>query len=102
MPIKKENRWRYPPNWAAISRHIRFVRDKGKCKRCGAVHGKPHPITGSKVVLTVAHLDHNPENCADTNLESMCQKCHNDYDKEHRKETRNKGKVNHLQQPHAG
>jgi hypothetical protein len=88
MPIKKCNRHRYPPNWAAISRHIRFVRARGKCEVCGAAHGKPHPITGSKVVLTVAHLDHCPENCEDKNLKAMCQKCHNNYDKEHRKETR--------------
>lgn len=39
------------------------------------------------VVLTVAHLDHIPENCEDYNLKAMCQKCHNNYDKKHRKET---------------
>lgn len=33
-----------------------------------------------KVVLTVAHLDHQPENCARENLRALCQKCHNDYD----------------------
>lgn len=39
------------------------------------------------VVLTVAHLDHIPENCQDENLKAMCQKCHNNYDKKHRRET---------------
>ena len=39
------------------------------------------------VVLTVAHLDHTPENCQDENLKAMCQKCHNNYDKKHRRET---------------
>ena len=39
------------------------------------------------VVLTVAHLDHIPENCQDKNLKAMCQKCHNNYDKKHRRET---------------
>lgn len=39
--------------------------------------------TGAKVVLTVAHLDHTPENCADENLKDMCQACHLAYDHEH-------------------
>lgn len=29
-----------------------------------------------KIVLTVAHLDHAPENCSDENLLAMCQRCH--------------------------
>ena len=32
-----------------------------------------HPITGSKVVLTVAHLDHTPENVDLENLVHLCQ-----------------------------
>ena len=40
------------------------------------------------IVLTVAHLDHNPENCTDSNLASLCQRCHNIYDRPHRNETR--------------
>jgi len=39
------------------------------------------------IVLTIAHLDHNPENCIDTNLASLCQRCHNIYDRPHRNET---------------
>ncbi len=35
-------------------------RDGWCCKRCGAENKKPHPVTGSIVVLTVAHL--LPEN----------------------------------------
>jgi len=31
-------------------------------------------------VLTVAHLDHTPENCEPQNLKAMCQRCHNKYD----------------------
>lgn len=37
-----------------------------------------------RVVLTVAHLDHTPENCAPDNLRAMCQGCHNRYDQAHR------------------
>lgn len=88
MPIKKENRHKYPPNWPAISRHIRFVRAKNRCEVCGAQNYKPHPVTGSKVILTTAHLDHNPANCEESNLKAMCQKCHNTYDREHRQATR--------------
>jgi hypothetical protein len=33
-----------------------------------------------KVVLTTAHLDHNPANCADENLKALCQLHHLRYD----------------------
>lgn len=36
-----------------------------------------------RVVLTVAHLDHTPENCADENLKALCQRCHLTYDAKH-------------------
>ena len=90
MPIKPENKHRYPPNWTAISRHIR-ARAHNRCEFCGVENHQPHPETGAMVILTVAHLDHTPENCSDDNLRALCQKCHNNYDKEHRKETRLKG-----------
>jgi len=51
-------------------------------RRCGAVNTHPHPTTGSKVVLTIAHLDHTPENCVPENLKAMCQACHLAYDAE--------------------
>jgi len=56
--------------------------------RCEAVNGWLHPVTRSLVVLTVAHLDHTPENCDDTNLLDMCQRCHLKYDAPHHAETR--------------
>lgn len=40
------------------------------------------------VVLTIAHLDHTPENNADRNLRALCQQCHNSYDAPHRAENR--------------
>jgi hypothetical protein len=39
------------------------------------------------IVLTVAHLDHDPTHCEDNNLLAMCQRCHNIYDRAHRNET---------------
>lgn len=101
MPIRPENRDRYPPSWREISARIRFGRAESRCecegecghdhalesawgsasgKRCEATHGHAHPETGARVVLTVAHLDFTPENCADENLKAMCQRCHNAYD----------------------
>ena len=84
MPIRPENRCRYPADWKAISRRIRHERAGNRCEWCDAENGEPHPITGSKVVLTVAHLDHTPENCADDNLAALCQRCHNGYDAKER------------------
>lgn len=49
------------------------------------------------IVLTVAHLDHDPRNCAPANLKALCQKCHLDYDQQHHQQnaaaTRRKGKA---------
>jgi hypothetical protein len=90
MPIRPENRSRYPRDWKATGLRIRQERAGNRCEQagCGAVNGLPHPITGSKVMLTVAHLDHAPENCADANLRAMCQRCHNAYDAAYRRENR--------------
>ena len=96
MPIRPENRKLYPADWPAISRRIRFERADGQCEwladgvRCLARHGEPHPSTGSRVVLTVMHLDHDPANCAEGNLLAACQLHHNAYDREHRNGTRAK------------
>ena len=89
MPIKPENKKLYPIDWDYISEGIRIHRAEGRCEhvidgeRCEAMNGEPHPITGSKVVLTIAHLDHNPAHCDDDNLEAMCQRCHLRYDQHH-------------------
>lgn len=91
MPIKFENKSKYPPDWKSISLRIR-ARAGWRCEWCGAENSQPHPVTGSRVVLTVAHYpDDNPANCADDNLLALCQKCHNTLDAplraRHRKET---------------
>lgn len=36
-----------------------------------------------RIVLTVAHLDHTPENVGDENLKALCQRCHLVYDAKH-------------------
>lgn len=89
MPIRPENRERYPKNWKEISLRIRNERAKGRCEFCKiAYNGEPHPVTGSKVILTVAHLNHTPEDCRDENLAAMCQRCHLTYDAEIHKKNR--------------
>lgn len=115
MPIRPENRARYPENWPEISQRIR-QRARWRCERCQVPHnalgGRDHdgrflpaqpldcarhyPRPGEhgwcglgaraaylkivRIVLTVAHLDHKPENCAENNLQALCQRCHNRLD----------------------
>jgi hypothetical protein len=81
MPILPENKARYPRDWKLRSRFVRFYRAKNRCEWCGAENGKPHPVTGSRVVLTVAHVfDERPEAASLLNLAALCQRCHNRHD----------------------
>lgn len=106
MPIRPENVARYGPDWPALSWVIRWLRALGRCEcrgecagiptwhgaapraRCEALNGRPSIRTGATVVLTVAHLDHTPENMHPANLRAFCQACHLRYDREHHAETR--------------
>ena len=38
MPIRPEFRPLYPPNWAVLSRRVRFERAGGRCQGCGRPH----------------------------------------------------------------
>ena len=109
MPIKPENRARYPKNWKQIVAAVR-ERSGDRCegspdfpdcrrpngwllnKRTGEVTDDgcvaevwalddEDPVI--KIVLTTAHLDHIPENCDLSNLRHWCQRCHLNYDAEH-------------------
>lgn len=57
----------------------------------GELHGIGYQRTERlriiRIVLTVAHLDHAPENCAPENLRAWCQRCHLAYDAKHHRET---------------
>jgi len=60
---------------------VRFYRAKNRCEWCGAENGRPHPVTGSRVVLTEAHIyDERPEAASLLNLAALCQRCHNRHD----------------------
>ena len=76
---------KYPVDWKQISERIRFERAENRCEVCGAENYQPHPETGSRVVLTVAHLNHDVNDNRDENLQAMCQRCHNRYDANHRR-----------------
>lgn len=120
MPIKAENKARYPSNWKEIRLKI-LERAEDRCEFCKApnrtriARGGGEDVgtymtddcevycdeTGeylgqrrasnydmhrmTDIVLTIAHLDHEPENCDPENLKALCQKCHLNYDKEHHK-----------------
>ena len=95
MPVLKENKSKYPKDWPEISDRIRFGRADYQCEfltddgeRCTARHGQRHPFTGAIVVLTVAHLNHDPSDCRDDNLLAACQLHHNRYDLAHRLRSR--------------
>lgn len=101
------DRSRYGKTWPATSAQIR-ERSGGQCEcsgecskhadRCTARNKEEHPITGGIVVLTVAHLDHDPrpDDHNPERLRAMCQRCHNAYDqpvrKAHARETRKRKK----------
>lgn len=119
MPIRPENRARYPKEWPQIRLRI-LARAGYRCEHegCGAGHGlkgywrdgvfvrlplslrdagydvgdvvacsNGEELKIIKIVLTIAHLDHTPENCADENLRAWCQRHHLAYDAEHHKAT---------------
>lgn len=132
MPIRPENKHRYPKDWKAISKRIREVRAGNLCEQCRAPNGNfiargiasdegtymledgevRSEIDGRKlgrargseynsrglvrVVLTVAHLDHQPENNVEENLKALCQKCHLHHDREQHKATRARTRRNHT------
>lgn len=108
MPM---DRSKYPADWEAISAAIR-KRDGNCCRFCGiknAERGARSPQGSwyskaeiaemsdaeflrvfrgksvkrlSRIVLTVAHLDHDTTNNDESNLAALCQSCHLRHDRE--------------------
>ena len=52
---------------------------------CHPDDGFVMPTKMTKIVLTIAHLDHTPEHNDPSNLMAMCQRHHLAYDQEHHK-----------------
>lgn len=105
MPIKPENKKLYPTNWKGIRANI-LKRADNECEFCFVRNGAIGYRTSDgsfyeaslsydydfyedrkliKIVLTIAHLDHDPTNNDPKNLAALCQRCHNRYDSLHRK-----------------
>jgi hypothetical protein len=95
MPFHRAN---YPPGWDQISAYVRIVRAGGACEWCGAWNAYPNPDTGSRVVLTVAHVDHDTVNNDLGNLRALCQACHLRHDAhlhaQHARQTRRRHQIN--------
>jgi hypothetical protein len=63
-----------------LYRRMRFERAKGRCEDCNAEHNRPHPRTGLKVRLIVAHLNKVWSDYRECNLSVKCQDCYNQWD----------------------
>src|SRR5690242_6288938 len=85
-PIMPMDKSRYPADWDQISLSRR-QQAGWRCEWCGAEQGKPHPITGKRVVLTVHHCGvdkpdgtpgdrHDKMDVRPENLAALCQRCH--------------------------
>lgn len=88
---------RYPKDWKQIRARI-LERSEHRCEWCGKVNhsmitftyratlrgGVPYSFTTpeKKVVLAIAHLDHDITNNTDDNLAALCQWCHLGHDRE--------------------
>lgn len=88
MPIREGRKALYPDNWPELRVAV-LARAGYRCEGtprfpyCRAHNYASHPITRSKVVLTIAHMNHD-EACADlSQLRALCQKCHLCYDASH-------------------
>jgi len=91
MPIKPQNKHLYAPNWKTEIRPAILKRAENRCEYCKVKNGSHEPrvkksyrgyecIRDVKIVLTIAHLDHDPTNNDFKNLKALCQLCHNRYD----------------------
>jgi hypothetical protein len=105
MPIRKENRHRYPSDWREVVSRVR-ERSGDRCEQCGVPNRvvrltypdgtdrhvamdalddigtavEQYGAKRARIILTTAHLDHKPENCRLDNLRHLCQRCHNRLD----------------------
>ena len=86
MPIREDLKFLYGETWRKKIRPAILERAENRCEGspaypdCWAENRKPHPVTGSKVVLTIAHMDHVSGNDEAENLKALCQRCHLKHD----------------------
>lgn len=100
---------KYPNNWKTEIRPAILERAGNKCEFCGVENGttvwreRKHRnrgesrsysgLTRTKIVLTIAHLNHDVTDNRPENLRALCQKCHLNLDKDQHKATRAKNRL---------
>ena len=90
MPMDKKL---YPIHWKTIANDVKR-KAEWKCQMCGKQCRKPgEPFDTHRRTLTVAHLNHKPEDVRPENLMAMCAPCHLRYDAKHHAETRRNRRV---------
>lgn len=95
MPMDKK---RYPADWKRIALEVK-EKAEWKCEFCGKQCRRPEePFDTHKNTLTVAHMNHTPEDVRPENLKALCAPCHLRYDAKHHAETRRR---NH-EKDHSG
>lgn len=100
---------RYHPDWTSIVRQIKAQADD-RCEFCGVPNGaygfreegtglffEGDPDSGPcsqtpgprcfRIVLTIAHLNHDIDDNDPANLRCLCQKCHLAWDRQHHANT---------------
>ena len=116
MPIRPDLRKFYGREWRTVIRPRILKRARDRCELCRAPNWRIvarfggawlDPETGRWrssfghryslpariereicIVLTVAHLNHDPADNRDENLMALCQWCHLHHDRSHHKDTR--------------
>jgi len=105
MPIDYS---KYPANWKTEIRPAILKRAGNRCEFCGVQNGstvyrqKKSRCRGQsssysntkavKIVLTVAHLNHDITDNRPENLRALCQRCHLTHDKEQHAQTRRRNR----------
>lgn len=115
MPMKREL---YPVNWEEIAAKLKDEVGQ-RCEQCGVenhiwiyrnklnpdkwigvdeehelyYHRTEYPRKPHQVILTVAHLDHNPGHNDRSNLRVLCPRCHLIYDSSHHVQNARKTRI---------
>ena len=92
MPVK---RWMYPIDWEQRAREVKQAA-RWRCQRCGKQCRRPgEPFDTHKRTLTVAHVDHEPEN-DHARPTALCVPCHRRYDNKARTRRNTPGQMRIL------